>query len=146
MGSGLALRAPRNDSGFVALFRDLHRDRIARREGLLEGVVELLVEVLFRVLGQLLVFFLVALADAGALLLVVLFHGCSPSSREDNARVGKTAMVPHYSVASALEILEHLDVLADMSGGELCDVHGLAVRRASLNEALLDLQELAMAL
>ena len=55
-------------------------------------------------------------------------------------------MVPDILAASALEILEHLDVLADMAGSELCDVHGLAVLRASLNEALLDLQELAVAI
>src|SRR4051812_13398871 len=146
MGSGLALRAPRNDSGFVALFRDLHRDRVARREGLLEGVVELLVEVLLRVLGQLLVLFLVALAPAGALLLRVLFHGCSPFPVRTTRERGKQPWSRTILVASGLEILEHLDVLADVAGGELCDVHGLAVLRTCLDEALLDLQELAVAL
>src|SRR5215210_1033547 len=49
------------------LFRDFHRDGIARRERLFQGVIQLLVEALFGVLGQPLVLRARGLPDAGSL-------------------------------------------------------------------------------
>src|SRR5687768_6399648 len=69
-GGAGSLASRRND-----LFRDLDRDRIARRKRLLRRVVELAVEVLLGILGQLLVLGAGGLAEArtfgfGFLLLV----------------------------------------------------------------------------